>query len=395
MNLTPDIILYVDDEEQALKYFRLTFAKEYQVLTASSAAEAWTLLKLEGERIAVVISDQRMPGKAGVELLEDIKECYPRILRLLTTAYADLSSAIAAVNRGAVYAYINKPWNPEEVHMILRRALEFLNLQRERDRLLVEKLSVYHQLLFIDRLRSLGLLASVCAGRIRRPLTGASAFWRDHCAHFSEAADSSKQTPDLWAEMIALTRKLVDHGRRLDAWLNRHGPGSADGMIDAATLASLMTSALPALHLVPAASSTRPTPTLRAAETSSATVSERPLVPGLESLCRWLLELVGGDSGKAVAQLTITPDASALDLTLAIEGTGRSQPVADDTDLAGFYSYLAIYHYGGAITVNSWSQTGGSLRMTIPSSQKPVADDTGMEDFLNALATMEPLPYRK
>lgn len=391
MNHAPDIILYVDDEEQALKYFRLAFAKDYQVLTAASAAEAWSLLKIEGERISIVISDQRMPGKTGIELLEDIKECYPRTLRLLTTAYADLSSAIAAVNRGAVYAYVNKPWNVEELHLILRRAFDFLHLQRERDLLLVEKIGVYHQLLFIDRLRSLGLLASACAGRIRHPLSGAAAFWRDRCAHFAEIPATSRQVPDLWSEMIALTRQLIEDGRHLGAWLTRHGPGSRPGMMDGAALAAHLLNALPALRLDDAMGSSRPSPTARAAESASPLFEQRPLATGLESFIGWLLEMAGGQAAKATARLAVVVTDHDLDLSLTIAGEGRP-PGSPSTDLAGLCAYLAIYHYGGSITISSWGPTGGIIRIRLSSTPSSQSDDDGLDDFLNALSALEPLP---
>lgn len=121
-------VLYVDDEEQALKYFRRGLEKYFRVLTASSAAQALAILEQENGSVGVVITDQRMPGKSGVGMLTEIREKWPAIIRILITAYTDIDSAIAAVNAGAVYKYINKPADFPLLRQVLEEAV---NLYRE------------------------------------------------------------------------------------------------------------------------------------------------------------------------------------------------------------------------------------------------------------------------
>jgi two-component system, sensor histidine kinase ChiS len=116
-------VLYVDDEEQALKYFRRGLDKEFRTLIAPDVAQAMAILEKEAEWIAVVITDQRMPGKSGVELLTEIRLRWPAIVRILITAYTDVDSAIAAVNSGAVYKYITKPADFELLRQILTQAM--------------------------------------------------------------------------------------------------------------------------------------------------------------------------------------------------------------------------------------------------------------------------------
>ena len=108
-------ILYVDDEEQALKYFKKGLEKDFQILTAPNAEQAMAILGREAERIAVVISDHRMPGRTGVEFLTELKHKWPSIVRILITAYAGIDNAIAAINSGAIYRYITKPANLKEL----------------------------------------------------------------------------------------------------------------------------------------------------------------------------------------------------------------------------------------------------------------------------------------
>ena len=76
------------------------------------------------------MTDQRMPGEKGVWLLERARQLRPHIIRILVTAYADMDAAIAAVNSGAIYKYVTKPWDPPQLEQTLKRGLEFFMVQR-------------------------------------------------------------------------------------------------------------------------------------------------------------------------------------------------------------------------------------------------------------------------
>src|SRR5690606_9956442 len=95
-------ILFVDDESRTRKYFERAFGEDFNILTAADATEAMRILESQGDRIAVLLTDQRMPKGDGVSLLQEARRRYPHIIRLLTTAYVDIDDAIAAVNRGEV-----------------------------------------------------------------------------------------------------------------------------------------------------------------------------------------------------------------------------------------------------------------------------------------------------
>src|SRR5262245_54910519 len=108
-------ILYVDDEEKSLKYFARALAEHFRIFTASSAAEGIKVLEEHKDEIGVLMTDQRMPGEKGTWLLEKARQLRPRVIRILATAYADMDAAIAAVNTGAIYKYITKPWDPPQL----------------------------------------------------------------------------------------------------------------------------------------------------------------------------------------------------------------------------------------------------------------------------------------
>ena len=117
--------------ELALK--RLFRPHGYTIFTAVSGAAGLKLL--EQEPADLVISDMRMPGMDGAAFLEQVRMRRPDTVRILLTGYADVSSTIAAINRGEIYRYIAKPWNDEEVLLVVRQALERKQLAEENARL--------------------------------------------------------------------------------------------------------------------------------------------------------------------------------------------------------------------------------------------------------------------
>jgi response regulator RpfG family c-di-GMP phosphodiesterase len=131
-------ILCVDDEPNILASLQRLFRKHnFRVLCADGAAAGLAIL--EQETIDVVISDMRMPQCSGTDFLERVRECWPTTMRLLLTGYADLASIVGAINRGEIYRYINKPWNEEDILLVVRDALGRRALEQEKQEL--EKLT--------------------------------------------------------------------------------------------------------------------------------------------------------------------------------------------------------------------------------------------------------------
>jgi two-component system probable response regulator PhcQ len=135
-----------------------------------------------------------------VQLLEKVKASRPRILRILATAYSDMDAAISAVNSGAIYKYITKPWDPPTLEVNLMRGMEFFLVQRERDLLMREKMSALQRLMMTDRLISLGIFAAGLNHHLRNSLTAVKTFL--DLAPFklqSENIDiSNLRSPDYW-----------------------------------------------------------------------------------------------------------------------------------------------------------------------------------------------------
>ena len=127
-------VLAVDDEPNILAALRRLFRETgWRILTAGSAEEALALLSLEP--VNAVLSDMRMPGMDGVQLLEKVRLGWPYVARLLLTGQADLGSTIAAINRGWLHRYITKPWNDDELVLTLRQVAQIQQLDAEKQAL--------------------------------------------------------------------------------------------------------------------------------------------------------------------------------------------------------------------------------------------------------------------
>lgn len=129
-------LLVVDDEPDLVQSVKDLLRFDYRVLGATRAAEGLSLM--QRENVHVVMTDQRMPEMTGVEFLKRIKDAFPDTVRLLFTAYADLSAVCDAINQGNVYRYISKPLQPDELRVVLKQAVDQYRLQAERKQLLKE-----------------------------------------------------------------------------------------------------------------------------------------------------------------------------------------------------------------------------------------------------------------
>jgi len=133
-------VLVVDDEQDNLDAFRFAFRKSFALTYAEGGKDA--LEKLATLDAAVVVTDQRMPGMSGIDLLRQVPQKRPDAVGVLLTAYTDLPVLLESINSGAVYRYVQKPWNSKELSVVLRQSIERFHRQRE-NRKLREQLARY------------------------------------------------------------------------------------------------------------------------------------------------------------------------------------------------------------------------------------------------------------
>ena len=118
---TGEGLLLVDDEENVLRALVRLFRRDgYRIHTASRVEDAFELLAREP--VQVIVSDQRMPGTSGTEFLSQVKEMYPHTMRLVLSGYTDLATVTDAINRGAIYRFLTKPWDDEELRRQVQEA---------------------------------------------------------------------------------------------------------------------------------------------------------------------------------------------------------------------------------------------------------------------------------
>lgn len=174
-----DPILIVDDEKDNLEALKRLLRSEYEVSVTDSAFEA--LKMIQKETFHVIVSDQRMPEMTGVELLEKSKAICPNTTRILLTGYTDVESVIGAINRGNIYRYVAKPWDPEDLNITLRQANESFKLREEisqKNRALEisnqELKNALEELTLLDKAKSRFL--SLISHELNTPLTILSSF---------------------------------------------------------------------------------------------------------------------------------------------------------------------------------------------------------------------------
>jgi signal transduction histidine kinase len=189
-------VLVVDDEPDVLRSVHDLLRIDYEVVTCQRASEALDHLKAATD-VAVILSDQRMPGMTGVELLQQARLIRPETTRLLFTAYADIHAVIDAINQGHVFRYITKPWEAEELESVIRQAVERHDMIVEKNQLLAELQTANAKLTEANRLK--GVFLEVASHELNTPVTvvlGLTDLWK------LSLADDATGPERQWVERI-------------------------------------------------------------------------------------------------------------------------------------------------------------------------------------------------
>ena len=144
---TPTILL-VDDEEMVLNSIKSFFAIEsdYRLEAYTSPIKALEDIELRLEHFDIVISDYLMPEMDGITFLAKVKERRPLVPRILLTGYADKENAIKAINNVGLYQYIEKPWDNEDLRLMIRNGLEKTDLLKQLEEKIREVERAQHDL---------------------------------------------------------------------------------------------------------------------------------------------------------------------------------------------------------------------------------------------------------
>lgn len=135
-------ILYIDDEVENLRGFQFLFKRYYNIHVAKSAEEGFEILK--NNPIKLILADQRMPEMTGVDFFEIAAKLYPDVIRIILTGYSDIEAIIKAINKGKIFKYVTKPWDKDELKLIIDNALWSYNITAE-NRNLIQNLKEANQ----------------------------------------------------------------------------------------------------------------------------------------------------------------------------------------------------------------------------------------------------------
>lgn len=129
-------VLLVDDEPHSLSAMKMALEDEFDIHMAGDAAQAMAVL--EQEWVQVILCDQRMPGRSGVEFLTEVRERWPDVVRIILTGYTDANSMMAAINEAGIHQFLTKPWHPDQLLVATRNAAQLFSLARENERMTLE-----------------------------------------------------------------------------------------------------------------------------------------------------------------------------------------------------------------------------------------------------------------
>lgn len=141
--------LYIDDEKSNLTSFKAAFRRDFNIFLAESAADGLDILR--NNEVHVILTDQRMPEKTGVEFLSSILEEFPNTIRILVTGYTDMDALVEAVNKGHIFKYISKPWDNAKLKEIIIKAYEIYQLKTENQEINAKLAEANEQLEFMLR----------------------------------------------------------------------------------------------------------------------------------------------------------------------------------------------------------------------------------------------------
>ena len=361
-------ILYVDDDDANLIVFRAAFEDELDIVTAPSGAEALAWLARDPE-IALLVTDQRMPGMSGTQLADIVRREHPDVVRYLITAYSDLGAAIDAINLGEVHRYLRKPWDAAELRVQLREGLELHSLRsRVRD--------LERRMRDVERVYGLGVVAASIVHELRNPLSvvlGYTDLARGAVERLTGAPPAVVEDLDRTLAGIAEAgTRMADVVRGVELTTRRHGGRAHADLADVVRLT---------LRLVGSDLKHRARLTCALAADVVVPVGPTPLSQVVLNLVLNALQAIPEGVPGDVAQVAIAAQRVGARARLAVADNGRGVPdalkakifdpffttkEAGGTGLGLAISREIVEEVGGALTVEDTPGGGATFVVDLP-----------------------------
>ena len=369
-------ILYVDDEVKSLKYFEAIFDQIAPIYVAASPEEGFRIFEENHERIGLVISDKKMPNESGLDFLQRVREHNPNPLRLLVTAYADLSIAVDALNDGLLYSYLSKPWDPNELEHRLVESMSHFCLTQEREKLIKEKAEALNHLMMADKAASIGILSSGLNHHLRNALTVLRTFYDMLPFQLREEIGGEPKDASFWSDYYDEVGSQIG---RMTSMLSNLADGTKSSSVrfeDGIDLVETMRSAGEiVLEKCPDI------------EFSIETYNDLPSISGdrqkIGQMARLLFQEAKSslkDGGKIEIQLKTTGDQGSIRMTFIDNGqlipegdlerlfdpffVRSDKPEELGTNLMA--CYLTVFHHGGGIRAKRTIDGRNAVVVTLP-----------------------------
>lgn len=369
-------ILYIDDEQKSLKYFRAIFDQIAPIYTADTPAKGYQQFVEHHDRIGLVLCDKKMPGESGIDLLRRMEAYDPRPLRFLVTAYADLNLAVESMNDGLLYSYLSKPWDPADLEHRIVKALRHFCLAREREQLIREKSDTMQQLLMADKAASLGILSTGLNHHLRNALTVLRTFYDMLPYQLREELGKEPEDQSFWGEFYGEVGGQMD---RMTSMLSSLAEGADGGMVEAREVINLRETVENSAEIVFAGA--------EGISFSLASESELPMIHGDAQRIRQMIRLLFqesrsnvGDEGGIEVRMVRRETNDGVVLTLIDDGKPMSdeelqhlfdpffvraeKPEDLGTNLLA--CYLTTFHHGGSVRAYRYEDGRNAIEISLP-----------------------------
>ena len=375
-------------------------------MTASNAEEGFKILKENQDRVAILMTDQRMPGEKGIQFLEKARQLRPRILRILVTAYSDLETAIDSVNTGAIYKYVTKPWDIPQLKVTLKRGIEFFLVQNERDQLLHAKMSTLYNVMLTDRILSLGILATGLSHHIRNSMVAIKTFLDLTPKKLAEENLDIEQmrNPDFWKDYYKKVQNQMDKVSTLlcDLWESSEIP--APDFPDKIQLHGVLTDIIAELKGALATKSISvqnliPTnlPELKVDGKKFKRLLEMLIKDEIATLStgggvKFLAQVVGSKEGPAEIQIEVEDNGPELSQEALRSIFDPFFVRGGNPQEYGIYlmsCFFIVYHHGGRISVRREPGRGNILVLTFPTNPQAKSSTVEEKDFVSKILLNE------
>nr|ADI22041.1 FOG: CheY-like receiver [uncultured myxobacterium HF0200_05J13] len=383
------LILYVDDDEANRVIFDLTFKGSFNITTAESGKRALEILA--SQEVSVILTDQRMPGMTGNELLKHVKDNHPDVIRIILTAYSQLDPILRAVNEGLVARYILKPWDKEELEAMLKWAIEASQLGEEDS-------ALQARLLQTERLVTLGSIAAAVFHDLNQPL----AYFYNNCVRLQQFCEVM---PTI--ETLLETRELPPKHRELIADLTEELPEIVADMNSGCNLMQDLTHSLRKFVTQEETpeQGTKPYPIINYAMSlcRSAAIKSRgmityrgtqdlpPVKIGSTELTQILFNLINNAaqaldreaSERGIVTIDTQVQAGIIEFSIADTGVGMSPEMVSNfgkpflstktegTGLGVTQCRRLVGKAGGELSIDSTLGTGTTIRFSLPRAGVP------------------------